>query len=151
MGFGGRGPAMQAGHVGVNVTDLARSKAFYQAAFGFELLGESSGGGRRFVLLGEGERVALTLWEQSGGRFDPARPGLHHLAFQVPTLDDVRAAEERLRALGARFQYDGIVPHGEGAASGGIFFEDPDGVRLEIFTARAEAAHATDGPACGFF
>jgi lactoylglutathione lyase len=133
MGFGGRGPAMQAGHVGVNVTDLARSKAFYQAVLGFEVLGESSGGGRGFVLLGDGGRVALTLWEQSHGRYDPGRPGLHHLAFQVPTLDDVRAAEERLRALGARFQYDGIVPHGEGAASGGIFFEDPDGSRLEMY------------------
>ena len=35
---------------------------------------------------------------------------------------------------GLRLYHDGIVPHSEGASSGGIFFEDPDGIRLEIFT-----------------
>lgn len=38
--------------------------------------------------------------------------------------------------------------------SGGLFFEDPDGIRLEIFAPRgvagAPAPHA-DGPTCGFF
>jgi lactoylglutathione lyase len=137
---------MRTGHVGVNVTDLARSKAFYQAVFGFEVLGESPGGGRGFVLLGEGQRVVLTLWEQSDGRFDPARPGLHHLAFQASTFEDVRAAGERLRALGARFHYDGIVPHGEGAPSGGLFFEDPDGTRLEIYAPAGVTASAAPVP-----
>jgi lactoylglutathione lyase len=71
----------------------------------------------------------------------------------VPSADDVRAAEERLRARGAAFAYDGIVAHREGAHSGGIFFEDPDGTRLEIYTAEGVTGSAPAGgrPACGFF
>jgi lactoylglutathione lyase len=38
-----------------------------------------------------------------------------------------------LRSRFATFAYDGVVPHGEGTHSGGIFFEDPDGTRLEIY------------------
>jgi lactoylglutathione lyase len=95
----------------------------------------------------------LTLWEQSSGTFDSGAPGLHHLSFQAETIDAVRAAEERLKRRGVKFFYDGIVPHMEGAESGGIFFEDPDGLRLEIFAPTgAKGAPATgDAPACGFF
>ena len=66
----------------------------------------------------------------------------------------MRKAEERLRARNATFLYNGVVPHAEGSQSGGIFFEDPDGTRLEIFApSGAGALHApvTDAPSCGFF
>jgi hypothetical protein len=55
--------------------------------------------------------------------------------------------------MGADFAYDGVVPHGEGAASGGIFFTDPDGTRLEVFAPEGATGHApaADGPTCGFF
>ena len=36
--------------------------------------------------------------------------------------------------LKVKLLYQGIVPHAEGAESGGVFFEDPDGIRLEIFS-----------------
>jgi lactoylglutathione lyase len=47
-----------------------------------------------------------------------------------------------------------VVAHREGAASGGIFFHDPDGTRLEISVPTgAEGAPApnADAPTCGFF
>jgi predicted pyridoxine 5'-phosphate oxidase superfamily flavin-nucleotide-binding protein len=44
----------------------------------------------------------------------------------------VQAAERRIRELGGTVHHDGIVPHAEGMDSGGVFFEDPDGIRLEI-------------------
>jgi lactoylglutathione lyase len=142
------------GHVGINVTDLERSRRFYEAALGFETVGQSEADGRRFAFLGAGGDVLLTLWEQSEGSFDAGRPGLHHLAFRVATIEQVEQAQARLRDLGARFLYDGVVAHREGAASGGVFFADPDGVRIEIFAPQgAQERHAphTDGPACGFF
>lgn len=144
----------QTGHVGLNVTNLERSKAFYAAAFGFQIAGESKEEGRKYAFLGDGRRLVLTLWEQSEGAFSKTTPGLHHLSFQVPSAEDVAAAERRLRAMGARLLYDGLVPHGEGASSGGVFFEDPDGVRLEIFAPSGLESHAapTPGaPSCGFF
>ena len=145
--------SFQTGHVGINVTDLSRSRAFYTDAFGLETIGGSSDGPQRFAFLGRGESVVLTLWEQSRGSFDKNAPGLHHLSFQAESIDAVRAAEERLKKRGVKFLYDGVVPHREGADSGGIFFEDPDGLRLEIFTPTgAKGAPApAEGPSCGFF
>jgi lactoylglutathione lyase len=142
------------GHIGLNVSDLERSIRFYQTALGFDLLRRSEVADRRFAFLGVDSAVVLTLWQQSDGVFPVDRPGLHHLAFRAASRDEVAGAEQRLRALGARIHHGGIVPHAEGADSGGLFFEDPDGIRLEIFTASGVAgtpAPHADGPTCGFF
>ncbi|MYT22241.1 VOC family protein [Streptomyces sp. SID7760] len=145
---------MRTGHVGLNVTDLARSLAFYRDVLGFEPLGEGKEADRRFAFLGQDGELVLTLWQQAEGAYAPAAAGLHHLALSAATLDEVRAYEERLRGLGVEFAYEGVVAHGEGRASGGIFFHDPDGTRLEISApAGAEGAPAPvpGAPTCGFF
>ena len=143
------------GHVGLNVTDLDRSLDFYAAVFGWEMKGRGDADGSRYAFIGDAERLVVTLWEQSSGASDKAQPGLHHLSFQVGDIGDVHAAEQRVRALGAMLYHDGIVPHSEGETSGGIFFEDPDGIRLEIYApAGAGADHPApygSGPTCGFF
>jgi lactoylglutathione lyase len=101
---------LQTGHVGLKVSDLDRSQAFYQELFGFKPMGESRMEGKKFLFLGVGENVLLTLWEQSTGRFEKRRPGLHHLAFQVGSPDALQEAQSRLVRLHARFQYERIVP-----------------------------------------
>ncbi len=145
---------VRTGHVGLNVSDLARSIRFYQEVFGFGTILESEDGGRRFAFLGQGEDLAVTLWQQSEGGFDTARPGLHHLSFEVETLEQVNELGERAKRQGAGFLYDGVVPHAEGEASGGIFFTDPDGIRLEVFVSDGltdQPAVSGEAPACGFF
>jgi lactoylglutathione lyase len=146
--------ALQTGHVGLNVTDLARSVAFYQAALEFEVIGESKADGKKFAFLGRDGKLLVTLWEQSSGDFSTALPGLHHLSFQVETIDEVKAAEGVLREIGATFVHEGVVPHGEHGTSGGIFFLDPDGIRLEIYAptgADPADAPTAGAPTCGFF
>ncbi len=44
------------------------------------------------------------------------------------------AFQDKLRQLNVPLISEGIVSHGEGMASGGIYFEDPDGIRLEIYS-----------------
>ncbi|MFB4264063.1 VOC family protein [Nonomuraea sp. GTA35] len=147
-------PAFQTGHVALNVTDLARSTSFYGTVFGFEVMAERTDGDRRFALLGRDGTLVVALWQQSGGTFVTDRPGLHHLSFQVPDIEAVRRSEAVLKDLGVEFAYDGIVPHGEGAASGGVFFTDPDGIRLEIYAptgADLAPAPVQGAPTCGFF
>ena len=142
------------GHIGLNVSDLNRSRSFYEQVFGFATVSESHDAGRIYAFLGDGERLVLTLWQQSEGRYSATTPGLHHLSFQVNSIAEVQAFEERLRSSGREPLHGGIVPHREGADSGGIFFEDPDGIRLEIFTPSGAGEHAapTPGaPTCGFF
>jgi lactoylglutathione lyase len=145
---------LEVGHVGLNVTDLTRSTRFYREALGLDLVGESTASDREFAFLARDGRLLLTLWRQSEGTAPTARPGLHHLAFQVDSIEHVRDAEGRLKALGAVIHHGGIVPHREGGESGGLFFEDPDGIRLEIYApsgaGERPAPHA-DGPTCGFF
>ncbi|MEV6928288.1 VOC family protein [Dactylosporangium sp. NPDC051485] len=146
--------ALKTGHVGLNVTDLARSIDFYRSVFGLDLQAEGAEEGRRFAFLGRDGHLLVTLWQQSGGRFATDRPGLHHLSFQVETIAEVQAVQATLRALGAEFAYDGVVPHGEGASSGGVFFTDPDGIRLEVYAptgADVVAAPVSGAPTCGFF
>lgn len=142
------------GHVGLNVTDLERSLDFYARVLGFEVMGESEEEGREYAFLGHDGTLLLTLWQQSGAGFSTSTAGLHHLSFQVETVEEVRRAEAALLEAAVEFAYDGVVPHGEGAASGGIFFHDPDGVRLEIYApSGAEGAKAPTAaaPTCGFF
>ncbi|MFC4112004.1 VOC family protein [Nonomuraea zeae] len=144
----------QTGHIGLNVTDLGKSTEFYRRVFGFTVAGESQEEGRRYAFLTQDGTLVLTLWQQSEGRFATALPGLHHLSFQVADLEAVRRAEAVVREIGATLHHDGVVPHGEGATSGGVFFEDPDGIRLEIFApdgAGDRSAPTSGAPTCGFF
>ncbi|WP_137989293.1 VOC family protein [Streptomyces vilmorinianum] len=142
------------GHIGLNVTDLERSLGFYGDVLGFEVLREGKEDGRRYAFLGQGGQLVLTLWQQAEGAYEPARAGLHHLAFEAESIERVRAAETALKERGTSFAYEGVVPHAEGAASGGIFFHDPDGTRLEIYAtsgAEGEEAPTETAPTCGFF
>lgn len=144
----------QTGHVGLNVTDLNRSITFYSRVFGFDVLAQSSEGGRHYAFLGRGDQLVITLWQQSSDRFATDRPGLHHLAFNVASLSDVESAMAHLDELGVPLIYDEILAHLPGTSSGGIFFEDPDGIRIEICTAEGLDNHpALDQgiPSCGFF
>jgi lactoylglutathione lyase len=145
------------GHVGLNVTDIDRSLDFYTYTLGFRLISDGTGAeepSRRFAMLGRDGKVLLTLWQQAAGEYAPGGAGLHHLAFEVDTVEQVRAIERLLVNRGVRFGYEGLAAHSEGASSGGIFFHDLDGIRLEIFASSgAEDAPAPSGtePTCGFF
>ena len=142
------------GHIGLSVTDLDRSLAFYQEVLDLEVMQMSSDTERRFAFLGTGGRMFLTLWQQSADEFQSRSAGLHHLAFQVPTLAMVQATESKLRARGVTPRYDGVVPHREGADSAALFFTDPDGIRLEIYSPAGAAGLAVPvagAPSCGFF
>ena len=146
--------ALKTGHVGLNVTDLDRSKGFYQDVLGLHVQGEGDDPERPWVFLGRDGVLLITLWQQSDGRFSTAQPGLHHLSFQVDSIDQVHAVEAKLTELSVQLTYDGVVPHGEGMASGGIYFTDPDGIRLEVYApsgADTNPAPTTGAPTCGFF
>ena len=146
--------SFETGHVGLNVNDLERSKEFYQDVFGFEIRGESTAADKKYAMLSKDGKLVLTLWQQSSAEFSRQTAGLHHLSFQAKSVEQIKEVETNLRKRGAKLIYDGIVLHSEGGKSGGIFFEDPDGIRLEIFVADGlgeYSAPEAGGSACGFF
>jgi lactoylglutathione lyase len=145
---------LRTGHLGLNVTDLDRSLAFYRDVLGFSLMGEGKEEDRRYAFLGTDGQLVLTLWQQARGAYDKERAGLHHLALEAETVERVKAYEAALRGYGVEFAYEGVVAHREGSASGGIFFHDPDGTRLEIYTpsgVEGVTAPSESAPTCGFF
>lgn len=146
--------ALQTGHVGLNVSRLERSQAFYQRLLGLTVAKEGTDARERWVFLGRDGKLVVTLFQQSSEPFSPTTAGLHHLSFQVKDMEQVRAAEKIAHELNAPFLHDSIVAHSEGSHSGGIFFTDPDGIRLEIFAptgAEESPAPSGEGPTCGFF
>jgi lactoylglutathione lyase len=148
--------SVQPGHVGLNVTDLARSRAFYTRVLDLQVVGESQDAEREWAFLGRDGQVLLTLWRQAEGSFSTAQPGLHHLALRVDSVEELHALQERLADLGVERRYGGVVLHAEGADSGGVYFADPDGIRLEVFApsgvaATGATAASEHGPSCGGF
>src|SRR5215813_8625628 len=105
---------MNQGHVGINVTDLERSERFYGSIFGLTTMGATRDGDRRFAFLGDGTNIVLTLWQQATNGFDRDRAGLHHLSFQVDSLEDVKRVQKKVLAEGAKLTYDDAVPHAKG-------------------------------------
>jgi catechol-2,3-dioxygenase len=61
---------------------------------------------------------------------NPAGCGLHHLAFEVATLDDVVRARAHLRKCGVPIDFEGRRRAGVQIA---VEFRDPDNHRLEVY------------------
>src|SRR5690606_13519428 len=108
---------MKTGHVGLNVSNLEKSLSFYTDIFELDTIRESYEDGKKFAFLGENGNVTLTLWEQSQSEFSTNHAGLHHLAFEVNSIDDVQNMEKKLENMGVQMIYQGITAHEEGADS----------------------------------
>jgi glyoxylase I family protein len=124
-------------HLRITVSDLARSRAFYQDVLGFSVAAESPGdvddpevrvdptqlyGG--VVFQTNGILFGLRPVADASDRFDSKRVGLDHLSFSVLSVDELHAVATRLEEAG--------VDHGEVKELGGfgiaiLSFSDPDG------------------------
>ncbi|MEV4118508.1 VOC family protein [Micromonospora sp. NPDC049645] len=142
--------AIRTGSAGLNVSDIRRSTAFYQRALNLEVIRASVDPDRPWVHLGQDGEVLLTLWQQSDESFARRRAGLHHLSFEVADLPGLAEVETALRAAGVVIRAGSAAPGGA-AASGQIFFHDPDGIRLEVFARQGPPVDWTLPPACGFY
>lgn len=131
-------------HLGLTVTSLERSKQFYQDLFGWKELGTDPKMGYAFLTDGT---TMITLWQQSDTAYDKAHAGLHHFAMAVGSPDDLVRAEQVLRKKNIRIHYDRIVPAREGAKEAELYFYDPDGIRVELFS--AQGGEGKDAPEIG--
>ncbi|WP_296388588.1 VOC family protein [Pseudonocardia sp.] len=137
-------------HVGIQVSDLDRSLAFYEGLLGFEVItrqvrGEAYAGevvGYPGVelhlahLRPPNSSVVIELTEYRGVARTPvdtstANPGTAHTCYVV---DDVEAVHAALMAAGVRPVSRTIVSPEIGVAKGGkvVYVQDPDGVRVEL-------------------
>jgi catechol 2,3-dioxygenase len=119
------------GHVVLKVKDLARSVAFYTGVLGFrvsDVYPETMMKGGMVFLRCNADHHCVAL---VGGADEGASAReLHHLAFEVATLEEVLCAREHLRQHGVKVDYDGRRRAGCQVA---VEFRDPDNHFLEIF------------------
>jgi catechol 2,3-dioxygenase len=124
------------GHVVLNVSDLARSVAFYTGVLGFrvsDIYGEDRMPGGMVFLRCNPDHHGIALVggaAQSKAAQVTGKGDLHHLAFEVATLDEVFRARKHLRECGATIVFEGRRRAGVQIA---VEFLDPDNHNLEIY------------------
>lgn len=137
-------------HIGICVSELDRSVAFYRDALGFSeisrlqldgpevarLLQLDSGALHAVYLQRDGTRIELLHYPQDGyqGTRGPApmnRLGLTHLSLRVADLDAVVAA---VRSLGGAC-LDATRIDNDAWRTKAVFVTDPDGLRIELLQA----------------
>ncbi len=119
------------GHVVLRARDLQRSVDFYTRVLGFKVsdtYGEEMVPGGMIFLRFNPDHHGIAL---VGGMEGPAeKREMHHLAFEVGSLDEVFAAREHLRKHGVVIVFEGRRRAGVQIA---VEFLDPDGHHLEIY------------------
>jgi catechol 2,3-dioxygenase-like lactoylglutathione lyase family enzyme len=119
------------GHVALYVADIKRSTQFYTDVLGFEVSDAYEEGmmpGGAAFLRCNLDHHGIALFKAT--EQNPAGAGLHHIAFEVGSLDDVVRARAHLRQHDVQIDFDGRRRAGVQIA---VEFRDPDGHRLEIY------------------
>src|SRR5262249_39603158 len=108
--WGGRGPvpetmtreehmiqARKLGHIVLKVRDAARSRDFYTQTLGLTVAHEDLERGTVFLSFGR-EHHELALFQlASGDAPGAAQPGLHHMAWQLGSFEELQAAYRELK------------------------------------------------------
>lgn len=124
--------ATRMGVVRLTVSDLERSRQFYELALGLRAAELPEGG----VALGPagGETLIELYGDSAAPALDRRATGLFHLAILVPSRRDLACALARLAR--ARWPLDGASDH---LVSEALYLSDPDGNGIEIYRDRPRA------------
>jgi catechol 2,3-dioxygenase-like lactoylglutathione lyase family enzyme len=121
-------------HIQLTVTDVARSKAFYEPLlelFEMQVLIDTD---TYYYCIGSRTGIAISEVEEQhkGDRFDQRRVGLHHLCLRArerEQIDEIHAFAKGLPGCTVVHE-----PREDKFAPGyySVLFEDPDGIRIEV-------------------
>jgi catechol 2,3-dioxygenase-like lactoylglutathione lyase family enzyme len=119
------------GHIDLTVTDIDRSRQWWEEVMGFRLVNvvETPDLSTRSMLHPCG--IAVTLVRHSDPatkRFDERAVGLDHFALRVPDRSTLEAWAGHLDAVGV--EHSGIQAENGGPL---IVFRDPDNIQLEVW------------------
>ena len=125
-------------HVYVAVRDMETSRRFYDRVMptlGFRRGDGEIGGDRHVFYYGRQLVYALRPAREGTADHDPYAPGLHHLCFRVVDEEAVDRAAGELAEAGVEATPPRYYPE-YGPDYYATFFEDPDGIRLEVMNFR---------------
>ena len=128
-------------HIRLNVTDITRSKTFYDQVFGWPIaVDASTEAGQSGVRESPTKFYGGVIYRTPSGalfglrpvgtqRFNPEHTGLDHLTFMVASRGDLVQASRTFDETGVE---DGEVMDLPNAGIAILSFSDPDGVQLEL-------------------
>jgi glyoxylase I family protein len=118
-------------HIILTVSDLDRSRKFYNDLLGFQVQDIQFEGGRMFFFTVGGVSIWFLVHKQTppGDRFSEFRIGLDHLSFKATTEDELKAMADKLIAAGVDTK--GVETFFSGNKY--IAFRDPDNIQLEYW------------------
>jgi glyoxylase I family protein len=133
-------------HLYISVSDLKVSEVFYDRVM-IETLGFRK---NRFNLGGDphiqyfNRHFGFVLRpSRASAKADPYATGLHHFCLRVDSIADVHAVANQLRALGVDATEPRLYPE-YASDYCATFFEDPNGIRLEVTNYRQERRERHD-------
>jgi catechol 2,3-dioxygenase len=119
------------GHVVLRVQDMQRAVAFYTGVLGFrvsDVYPDTMMKGGMVFLRCNNDHHCLAL--VGGAKDEASARELHHLAFELATLEELLRAREHLRRHGVKIDYEGRRRAGCQMA---VEFRDPDNHFLELY------------------
>lgn len=124
-------------HIRLTVTDIERSREFYEAVFGWRVLFELPEGADAATRDALSFLFGGVIYDLGGmlvglrpaatDRFDENRTGLDHLAFRMLSKDELDSAARHLDELGVAHE-----PIKDIGPSYILEFRDPDNIALEL-------------------
>jgi glyoxylase I family protein len=126
-------------HLGITVTDIERSEAWYGRVLGLRRVfvenhHQSTAGGYAVVMANETGSVDIGLDHHPGNdgtQFDARRNGLDHVCFAVGNKTDLQPWIQHLDSQDV--QHSGIYDI-DGMPMAVVNFRDPDGIPIELIS-----------------
>ncbi len=117
-------------HAVLYVRDARRQQRFYEDVLGFETVVAEPNGAFVFMRApgstNHHDLACFTIGAADDSSAGRTQVGLYHLAWEVPTLDDLEAHRVKLAAAGA---LHGASDHGVNKS---LYAKDPDGIEFEV-------------------
>ena len=110
-------------HVELETTDVAKAKNFYGKLFDWKLEDVPMGDGTTYTMIGVGDGVG-------GGMMKNPMPNPTSMWLSYVLVDDIKAATQKARSLGANVMKDVTEVMGMGWLS---IFVDPTGAMLGLW------------------
>jgi catechol-2,3-dioxygenase len=117
-------------HAVLYVRDARRTAEFYERVLGFSRVIDDAAG--RFMFMraplsrNHHDIAFFSIGDQAGPHTGTDNVGMYHIAWEVPTVDDLIAMEQRLRDAGV------LVGKSDHGANKSLYAKDPDGLEFEV-------------------
>ncbi|MCZ8512679.1 VOC family protein [Paenibacillus filicis] len=111
------------GHIHLHVSDLARSRSFYNGVMGFDVTAHMDDSALFLSAGGYHHHIGLNVWAGVGAALAPqAAAGLSYYTIELPEPEALEKVIGRLEAAGLPFKREGTA----------VIVQDPSGITLHL-------------------